>query len=65
MLGDGLIMSGWSSWVLARAVGCLVRPLTIIGIIGRMTDLMGKEDEFIFVHVLFFFIFVHVDVRCQ
>jgi len=34
---------------LARATGCMVGLLTIIGIAGKMTDLMGKEKEFSFV----------------
>ena len=30
---------------LARATGCMVGLLTIIGIAGKMIDLMGKEKE--------------------
>lgn len=36
---------------LARAARCIVGPFTIMGSVGKMTDLMGKEDEFIFEHV--------------
>ena len=58
-MGDGFNMGGrrWGreSWMpakfLARAAGCMVGPLTIMESIGKMTDLMGKEHEFISVHV--------------